>query len=71
MTLVREYAYVFYDKFTSLPPEREVEFIVELQPGRAPISRVPYRMAPAKLKELKTHLQELLERRFIRRSMSP
>ncbi|KAL4032817.1 hypothetical protein IC575_005899 [Cucumis melo] len=54
-----------------LPPHREVEFAIELEPGTVPISRAPYRMAPAELKELKVQLQELLDKRFIRPSVSP
>ncbi|KAA0059807.1 pol protein [Cucumis melo var. makuwa] len=54
-----------------LPPHREVEFAIELEPGTVPISRAPYRMAPAELKELKVQLQELLDKGFIRPSVSP
>nr|GEY90538.1 putative polyprotein [Tanacetum cinerariifolium] len=54
-----------------LPPEREVEFTIELIPGAQPISKAPYRMAPIELKELKDQLQELLERGFIQPSVSP
>ncbi|KAG8488163.1 hypothetical protein CXB51_018403 [Gossypium anomalum] len=54
-----------------LPPNREVEFVIDVLPGTAPISVAPYRMAPAELRELKTQLQELLDRGFIRPSMSP
>ncbi|KAL4013626.1 hypothetical protein IC575_025800 [Cucumis melo] len=50
---------------------REVDFAIELEPGTAPISRTPYRMAPAELKELKVQLQELLDKGFIRPSVSP
>ncbi|GJS43451.1 putative reverse transcriptase domain-containing protein [Tanacetum coccineum] len=53
------------------PPERDVEFAIELTPGAEPISKAPYRMAQVKLKELKDQLQELLERDFIRPSISP
>ncbi|KAL0540962.1 hypothetical protein IC582_020988 [Cucumis melo] len=49
----------------------EVEFAIELEPGTVPISRAPYRMAPAELKELKVQLQELLDKGFIRPSVSP
>nr|GFD38913.1 putative reverse transcriptase domain-containing protein [Tanacetum cinerariifolium] len=49
----------------------EVEFNIELIPGSEPISKAPYRMAPIELKELKDQLQELLERGFIRLSVSP
>nr|GFC51634.1 transposon Tf2-9 polyprotein [Tanacetum cinerariifolium] len=54
-----------------IPPVREVEFNIELIPGAEPISKAPYRMAPVELKELKDQLQELLERGFIRPSVSP
>ena len=54
-----------------LPPIREVEFSIEVIPGTTPISMAPYRMAPAELKELKTQLQELLDKGFIRPSVSP
>ncbi|GJZ33886.1 putative reverse transcriptase domain-containing protein [Tanacetum coccineum] len=50
---------------------RDVEFNIELIPGAEPISKAPYRMAPIELKELKDQLQELLERGFIRPSVSP
>ncbi|KAA0063793.1 pol protein [Cucumis melo var. makuwa] len=69
--VVREYPDVFPDKLPGLPPPREVDFAIELEPGTAPISRAPYRMAPAELKELKVQLQELLDKGFIRPSVSP
>ncbi|KAL0543937.1 hypothetical protein IC582_019043 [Cucumis melo] len=49
----------------------EIDFAIELEPGTAPISRAPYRMALAELKELKVQLQELLDKGFIRLSVSP
>ncbi|KAG8503209.1 hypothetical protein CXB51_001194 [Gossypium anomalum] len=54
-----------------LPPLREVEFGIELVPGTTPISTAPYCMAPTELKELKTQLQELMDRGFARPSFSP
>ncbi|XP_063945951.1 uncharacterized protein LOC135151432 [Daucus carota subsp. sativus] len=45
-----------------LPPDREIEFTIDLVPGTAPISKAPYRMAPTEMKELATQLQELLEK---------
>jgi hypothetical protein len=48
-----------------LPPERDVEFVIELKPGTTPISRRSYRMPPNELAELKTQLQDLLEKGFI------
>ncbi|GJV26200.1 putative reverse transcriptase domain-containing protein [Tanacetum coccineum] len=62
---------IFPNELPGLPPEREVEFTIELIPGTQPISKAPYRMAPVELKELKDQLQELLERGFIRPSVSP
>nr|XP_027124233.1 uncharacterized protein LOC113740918 [Coffea arabica] len=69
--VVREYPDVFPEELKTLPPEREVEFKIELVSGTAPISKTPYRMAPAELKELKIQLQDLLERGFVRESDSP
>jgi hypothetical protein len=68
---VRDFPDVFPEKLPGLPPEREVEFAIDLIPGSTPISIAPYRMAPVELKELKKQLQELLEMGFIRPSVSP
>jgi hypothetical protein len=54
-----------------MPPDRDVEFIIELQLGTAPISRRPYKMTPKELVELKVQLNELLDKGHIRRSSSP
>ncbi|KAL0556794.1 hypothetical protein IC582_005311 [Cucumis melo] len=70
-SVVRDYPDVFPEELPGLPPHREVEFAIELEPGTVPISRAPYRMAPAELKELKVRLQELLDKGFIRPSVSP
>ncbi|KAA0064195.1 ty3-gypsy retrotransposon protein [Cucumis melo var. makuwa] len=51
--VVREYPNVFHDELQGLPPPREIDFAIELEPGTAPISRAPYRMAPTELNELK------------------
>ncbi|XP_056860103.1 uncharacterized protein LOC130508557, partial [Raphanus sativus] len=59
----------FDDVFRSLqgiPPDRSDPFIIELEPGTAPMSKSPYRMAPAEMAELKKQLEELLEKGFIR-----
>ncbi|WMV30697.1 hypothetical protein MTR67_024082, partial [Solanum verrucosum] len=63
---VCDFPEVFPENLPGLPPEREVEFPIELIPGSTPISITPYRMAPAELRELKAQLQELLEKGFIR-----
>nr|GFC28650.1 putative reverse transcriptase domain-containing protein [Tanacetum cinerariifolium] len=69
--IVSEFPDVFPDELSGIPPVREVEFNIKLIPGSEPISKAPYRMAPIELKELKDQLQELLERDFIRPSVSP
>jgi hypothetical protein len=69
--VVCEYADVFPDELPRMPPDRDIEFAIELQPGTAPISKRPYRMPPAELAELKKQLQELLDKGFIRPSTSP
>ena len=62
---------MFSDEIPGLPPVRELDFTIELQPGTTPISKAPYRIAPAELKELKTQIEDLLDKGFIRPSVSP
>ncbi|WMV25805.1 hypothetical protein MTR67_019190 [Solanum verrucosum] len=50
---------------------REIDFVIDIFPHKCPISIPPYRMAPTKLKELKEQLKDLLEKGFIRPSVSP
>jgi hypothetical protein len=69
--IVRDFTDVFAEEIPGLPPIREVEFEVKLVPDAQPISKAPYRMAPAELKELKVQLEELLEKGYIRPSVSP
>jgi hypothetical protein len=69
--VVCEFPDVFPEDFTGLPPKRDVEFVNELKPGTAPIFRRSYHMPPNELAELKTQLQDLLEKGFIRPSSSP
>ncbi|WVZ81032.1 LOW QUALITY PROTEIN: hypothetical protein U9M48_028459, partial [Paspalum notatum var. saurae] len=68
--VVCEFSYVFPEELPGLPPDRDVEFKIDLIPGTTPVSRRPYRMAPDELKELKTQLQEQLDKGFIRPSSS-
>ncbi|XXG82957.1 hypothetical protein AAC387_Pa10g0828 [Persea americana] len=68
--VVCEFPDVFPDEILGFHPVREIDFAIELAPGTTPISRAPYRMALAKLRELKVKLQELLDKGFIRPSMS-
>ncbi|KAL5547192.1 hypothetical protein UlMin_006879 [Ulmus minor] len=69
--VVKNFLEVFPEDLPGLPPDREIEFEIELLPGTSPISKAPYRMAPVELKELKEQLQELLDKKFIRPSYSP
>jgi hypothetical protein len=69
--IVCEYPDVFPDDLPGMPPDQDIEFIIELQPGTAPISKRPYRMPPNELAELKIQLQDLLDKGFIRPSASP
>ncbi|KAL5570097.1 hypothetical protein UlMin_026672 [Ulmus minor] len=69
--VVKNFLEVFPEDLPGLPPDREIEFEIELLPGTSPISKAPYRMAPMELKELKEQLQELVDKKFIRPSYSP
>ncbi|XP_070011767.1 uncharacterized protein [Nicotiana sylvestris] len=60
--VVNEFPDTFPDELPGLPPEREIEFSIDLLPDTHPISILPYRMAPTKLKELKEQLKDLLEK---------
>jgi len=71
LPVVQEFPEVFPDDITELPPEREVEFSVDLVPGTSPISIAPYRMSASELGELKKQFEELLDKQFIRPSVSP
>jgi hypothetical protein len=66
-----EFPDVFLDDLAGMPPGRDVEFTIKLQPGTTPISRRPYKMAPKELAELKIQLKELLDKGYIRPSLSP
>ena len=69
--VVREYLDIFSTDYSGLLPQKKVEFGIECMPCTNPIFKVLYRMVPSKLKELKEHLQELLDKGFIRPSSSP
>ncbi|GAU49783.1 hypothetical protein TSUD_369070 [Trifolium subterraneum] len=69
--VVGEFSDVFPEDISDLPPERKVEFGIDLVPGTSPISMAPYRMSASELNELKKQLEELLEKKFIRPSVSP
>jgi hypothetical protein len=69
--IAHEYPYVFPDDLPGMPPDRDVEFTIKLQPGMSPISRRPYKMTPKELAELKVQLNELMGKGFICPSSSP
>ena len=48
--MVCEFLDVFQENLPGLPPPREIQFVIELAPGTEPMSRAPYRLAPAELK---------------------
>ncbi|XP_042956291.1 uncharacterized protein LOC122292137 [Carya illinoinensis] len=62
--VVEDFPEVFVDELPGLPPDREVEFQIELEPATTLTHKAPYRMAPTELKELKLQLEELLEKGF-------
>jgi hypothetical protein len=66
-----EFTDVFSEDLPGMPPDRDVEFTIELQPGTAPISRRSYKMTPKELAELKVQLKELLDKGCIHPSSSP
>ena len=68
--VVNEFFDVFPEDLPGLPPDREIEFEIELAPGTEPISIAPYRMAPAEIKELKVQMEELLSKGFVKTSTS-
>jgi hypothetical protein len=66
-----EFPDVFSKDLSDMPPNWDVEFIIELQPGMTPISRRPYKMTPKELVELKVQLNELLGKGYICPISSP
>ncbi|KAH0672776.1 hypothetical protein KY290_026933 [Solanum tuberosum] len=69
--VVSQFSEVFPNDLPGRPPDRDIDFCIELEPGTRPISIPPYRMAPAELRELKAQIQELLDKGFIHPSASP
>jgi hypothetical protein len=69
--VVNEFPDVFPDELPGMPPDQDIEFVIELKPGTAPIYKTPFRMTNPKLAELKDHIRELVEKGFICPSSSP
>ena len=68
--VLQEFRDVFPDEIPGLPPKRDIDFTIELVPGVAPVSKTPYQMSTLEMLELKMQLQELLEKKYIRPSVS-
>ena len=69
--IVNEFPDVFPKELPGLPADHELEFAIYLLPGTASIWIPPYRMAPTELKELQVQLQDLVDKAFVRPSVSP
>ncbi|WVZ50518.1 LOW QUALITY PROTEIN: hypothetical protein U9M48_001764 [Paspalum notatum var. saurae] len=69
--VVSEFPDIFPESLPGMPPERDIEFSIELVPGTAPIYKKAYRIAGVELLEVKKQIDELLEKGFIRKSTSP
>jgi hypothetical protein len=69
--VVQEYPNVFPEEFPGMPPDHDIEFLIELLPGMPPISKRPYRMPVIELVELKKQIPELQAKGFICPSSSP
>ena len=63
--VIKDFSNVFPDELLGFPPDREIEFGIDVPPGTLPISIPPYRMALLELRELKVQLQDLLDKGFI------
>lgn len=70
MTVVCELLDVFPKGICNFPPKREFEFVIDLVPGTRPVSMTPYRMSASELGKLKSQLEDLLETKFVRSSVS-
>ena len=69
--VVQNYPDVFPKELPGMPPDHDIEFLIELLPGTPPISKRPYRMPVNELVELKKQIAELQAKGFIRPSSSP
>ena len=69
--ILRGYLNVFLEEILGLPLKRELDFTIELVPGAVPNSKAPYWMNILELNELKLQLKELIDKKYIRPSMSP
>ena len=68
---MQEFKDVFPNEIPGIPPKSDIDFTIEFIVGATPVSKTPYRMSMPKMLELKMQLQELLEKMYIRSSVSP
>jgi hypothetical protein len=68
---VRDFSDVFPEELLGMPPDMEVEFVINPLPKTTSISKRPYKMSVEELKELKKQLTELQEAGYIRSDSSP
>nr|GFB60431.1 hypothetical protein [Tanacetum cinerariifolium] len=71
VTIVQNFPEVFLKDLPGLPPTQQVEFLIDLIPGVAPVARAPYRLTPSIMKELSDQLEDLSDKGFISPSSSP
>jgi hypothetical protein len=69
--MVNEFPDVFPEELPGMPPDRDINFVIELKHGTTPIYKTPFRMTTLELAELKEYIKELLEKGFIHPSSSP
>jgi hypothetical protein len=69
--VVNEFQDVFPEELPGMPPDRDIEFVIELKPGTVPIYKTPFRMTTPELAELKEHIREVVKKGFICPSSSP
>jgi hypothetical protein len=68
---LKQYRDVFSEEVPGLPLRRDIDLSIELAPGAVPVSRTPYRMSTIELVELKLQLKEMIDKGYIRPSVSP
>ena len=71
ISILREYSDVFSEEILGLPLKRELDFTIELVRGAVPSSKAPYQMNILELNELKSYLKEIIDKNYIRPSVSP
>lgn len=69
--IVRDFLDAFSEDLLGVPADRQIEFTIDMVSGAASVSKAPYKTTPKELQELKVQIQKLLDKKFIRPSMSP